>query len=41
MPKGEDPFNNDLLMRRDYQELYVRDLTINALCDVNTKRFGS
>lgn len=37
MPKDSDPFNNDFLMRRDYQELYTRDLAINALGDVENK----
>ena len=38
MAEGTDPFDNDYLMRRDFQELYVRDLTLNALGNVEKKK---
>ena len=38
MADGESTYNNEYLMRRDYQELYVRDETINALGDVLNKK---
>ena len=38
LPEGDSVYSNEYLMRRDYQELYVRDITINALGDVLNKK---
>ena len=36
--KGTDMFSNDYLMKRDYQELYTRDIAINALGQIENKK---
>ena len=38
MEKVSHPGINEYLMRRDYQELYVRDITINALGEVSDRK---